>query len=64
VKCSFGPTKTRVIHLRGYSGGYNQAAGLIQALKAKGSVKFGPESGAEFFGQGEGAKETLGELLM
>ncbi len=48
----------------GYSGGYNQAGGLIKAFRAKGSVEFGTNNGAEFFGRGEGAKESLGELMM
>ncbi|PXF40177.1 Indole-3-glycerol phosphate synthase [Gracilariopsis chorda] len=45
-----------------YSIGYNQAKGIIKAFKAKGSVEFGNSSMAAFFGKGEGAKETLGEL--
>lgn len=45
-----------------YSVGYNQAKGFIKAFKAKGSVEFGNSSMAAFFGKGEGAKETLGEL--
>ena len=47
-----------------YASGYNRAVGLIKSYKAKGSVEFGSDSGAEFYGQGEAAKETLGELLM
>lgn len=45
-----------------YTVGYNQAKGLIKAFKSKGSVEFGNASNAAFFGKGEGAKETLGEL--
>lgn len=46
----------------GYSLGYNQAKGLIKAFKAKGSALFGKTSNAAFYGRGEGAKETLGEI--
>lgn len=45
-----------------YTMGYNQAKGLIRAFKAKGSVKFGNTASAAFFGKGEGASETLGEM--
>jgi len=45
-----------------YQRGYNQAKGLIMAFKAKGSVEFGPTTSAAFYGKGEGAKETLGEM--
>lgn len=47
-----------------YQVGYNEAKGYIKAFKAKGSVKYGNASAAAFFGKGEGAKETLGELSM
>jgi len=46
----------------GYGGGYNQARGLIKAFKSKGSTVFGRTANAAFFGKGEGAKETLGEI--
>lgn len=45
-----------------YTVGYNEARGYIKAFKAKGSVKYGNPSAASFYGKGEGAKETLGEL--
>eukprot|EP00188_Purpureofilum_apyrenoidigerum_P000097 Plantae.Rhodophyta-Purpureofilum_apyrenoidigerum.ctg1034.p1 GENE.Plantae.Rhodophyta-Purpureofilum_apyrenoidigerum.ctg1034~~Plantae.Rhodophyta-Purpureofilum_apyrenoidigerum.ctg1034.p1 ORF type:complete len:363 (+),score=68.06 Plantae.Rhodophyta-Purpureofilum_apyrenoidigerum.ctg1034:188-1276(+) len=45
-----------------YQSGYNQAKGLIKAFRAKGSVEFGPTTTAAFYGKGEGAKETLGEM--
>lgn len=45
-----------------YTAGYNQAKGLIGAFKAKGSIEFGSASHAAFYGKGEGAKETLGEM--
>eukprot|EP00190_Bangiopsis_sp_CCMP1999_P006240 CAMPEP_0198723486 /NCGR_PEP_ID=MMETSP1475-20131203/992_1 /TAXON_ID= ORGANISM="Unidentified sp., Strain CCMP1999" /NCGR_SAMPLE_ID=MMETSP1475 /ASSEMBLY_ACC=CAM_ASM_001111 /LENGTH=327 /DNA_ID=CAMNT_0044484629 /DNA_START=342 /DNA_END=1325 /DNA_ORIENTATION=+ len=45
-----------------YQSGYNQARGLIKAFRAKGSVEFGPTTTAAFYGKGEGAKETLGEI--
>lgn len=45
-----------------YVVGYNQAKGLIRAFKAKGSIKYGPTSTASFYGKGEAAKETLGEM--
>lgn len=45
-----------------YTVGYNQAKGLIKAFKAKGSLKYGPSSAAAFFGKGEAAKESLGEI--
>lgn len=45
-----------------YTVGYNQAKGLIRAFKAKGSVTYGTPSSGAFYGKGEGAKETLGEL--
>ena len=45
-----------------YTVGYNQAKGYIRAFKAKGSVEFGNANTAAFFGKGEGAKETLGEM--
>jgi indole-3-glycerol phosphate synthase len=45
-----------------YSVGFNEAKGLIKAYKAKGSRKYGPKSAAAFYGKGEGAKETLGEM--
>lgn len=45
-----------------YTTGFNQAKGLIRAFKAKGSVEFGPTSSAAFFGKGEAASETLGEI--
>lgn len=47
-----------------YTVGYNQAKGFIKAYCAKGSVEYGNSSMAPFFGKGEGAKETLGELMM
>lgn len=47
-----------------YTAGYNEAKGYIKAFKAKGSVKYGNPSAAAFFGRGEGAKESLGELAM
>lgn len=47
-----------------YTVGYNQAKGYIKAFRAKGSVEFGGSSSAAFFGQGEGASESLGELAM
>lgn len=47
-----------------YQAGYNQAKGLIKAFKAKGSVLYGPTTTAAFYGKGEGAKETLGEICM
>lgn len=47
-----------------YSVGYNQAKGFIKAYCSKGSVKFGHAGMASFFGKGEGAKESLGELSM
>ncbi|KAI0565828.1 indole-3-glycerol phosphate synthase [Gracilaria domingensis] len=46
----------------GYAAGYNQAKGYIKAFKSKGSTVFGSNSIAPFFGKGEGAKETLGEI--
>lgn len=49
-------------HGTGYSGGFDMAKGMIRAFKAKGSVKYGPRSSAAFFGKGEGASESLGEL--
>jgi len=45
-----------------YASGYNNAKGLIKAFLAKGSVKYGPSTTAAFFGKGEGAKESLGEM--
>jgi indole-3-glycerol phosphate synthase len=45
-----------------YVAGYNQARGMIKAFLAKGSVKYGPRTAAAFYGKGEGAKESLGEL--
>ncbi|GAB0489142.1 hypothetical protein MMPV_000358 [Pyropia vietnamensis] len=45
-----------------YSSGYNNAKGLIKAFLAKGSVKYGPSTTAAFYGKGEGAKESLGEM--
>lgn len=45
-----------------YTVGYNQAKGLIKAFKAKGSVAFGSASTAAFYGKGEAARETLGEM--
>lgn len=47
-----------------YTIGYNQAKGFIKAFKAKGSVEFGNVSAAAFFGKGEGATESLGEMAM
>lgn len=47
-----------------YTVGYNQAIGTIKAYCSKGSVEFGHSGMASFFGRGEGAKETLGELSM
>lgn len=47
-----------------YSAGYNNAKGLIKAFLAKGSVKYGPSTTAAFFGKGEGAKESLGEITV
>lgn len=47
-----------------YTVGYNEAKGYIKAFKAKGSVKYGNPNAAAFFGRGEGAKESLGELSM
>lgn len=47
-----------------YSVGYNQAKGYIKAFCAKGSVEFGNAGMAAFFGKGESAKESLGELSM
>lgn len=47
-----------------YSVGYNQALGYLKAYTSKGSVEFGNSEAAAFFGQGEGAKESLGELAM
>lgn len=47
-----------------YSSGYNNAKGLIKAFLAKGSVKYGPSTTAAFFGKGEGAKESLGEMTV
>ena len=45
-----------------YVMGYNQAKGYIKAFKAKGSVQFGNADVAAFYGKGEAAKETYGEL--
>lgn len=45
-----------------YSPGYNQAKGYIKAFKSKGSVQFGNANLGPFYGKGEGAKETLGEM--
>jgi indole-3-glycerol phosphate synthase len=45
-----------------YGVGFNEAKGLIKAYKAKGSIKYGPKSSAAFYGKGEGARETLGEM--
>lgn len=47
-----------------YTVGYNQARGHIKAFRSKGSVQFGSGSMAAFYGQGEGASESLGELAM
>lgn len=46
----------------GYSPGFNEAKGLLKAFRSKGSSAFGRTTNAAFFGKGEGAKETLGEL--
>lgn len=48
----------------GYVAGYNEAKGLIRAFKTKGSVQFGTATNAAYYGKGEGAKETLGEIAM
>lgn len=45
-----------------YTASYNQAKGLIKAFKAKGSVEFGSSTSFSFYGKGEAAKETLGEM--
>ncbi|CAN8072939.1 unnamed protein product [Agarophyton chilense] len=45
-----------------YSFGYNQAKGYIKHFMSKGSVQFGNTNLAPFYGKGEGAKETLGEI--
>lgn len=45
-----------------YTVGYNQAKGLLRAFKSKGSVEFGSSSIGAFYGKGEAAKETLGEM--
>lgn len=50
------------INSNSYIVGYQQAKGFIKAYCSKGSVQFGNASMAPFFGKGEGAKETLGEM--
>eukprot|EP00184_Porphyridium_aerugineum_P007913 CAMPEP_0184692676 /NCGR_PEP_ID=MMETSP0313-20130426/1056_1 /TAXON_ID=2792 /ORGANISM="Porphyridium aerugineum, Strain SAG 1380-2" /LENGTH=377 /DNA_ID=CAMNT_0027150525 /DNA_START=87 /DNA_END=1220 /DNA_ORIENTATION=+ len=49
---------------RGYVGSFNQAKGLIKAFISKGSTQFASPSEAAFYGAGEGARESLGELEM
>lgn len=47
-----------------YTVGYNQAKGYIKAFRSKGSAQFGSGDAAAFFGLGEGASESFGELAM
>lgn len=45
-----------------YQPGYNMAKGYIKAFTSKASTKYGNAATAMFYGKGEGAKETLGEI--
>jgi len=42
----------------------NGARGLIKAFVSKGSTKYGRPGMGAFYGRGEGAKESLGEIML